>query len=761
MITTLTAQQPGPPAFVPPPQAPSDDIWRVEHPGRNDPIEKDVAMELRRRFTEGESADSEFLQNSDTELLFLSGKHWIEEDTGMDKAAELRDRGRSAFCIDLLNPSIDLVVNQVRVNKLTANFIPLSEGADKATAEIRQGLYRNIERVSKAAIARETAYQLAVSVGRGYTRIVIEDEDGPSFLRRIAIKRVDNLRSILLDPTCLDFNCADAEWGIAWDDMWKGQYQEMYQKAEAEPLDISGVDLPEQQRAVWFPKDKVRVCEYFRRKWRRREVWKLEDGTECWKEDAPFGAQPVKIKSKLDYKIEWRMMTGSQTIEKRIWPGKFVPIVLFVGREVFRGRAPKINSGLVRPAMDPSRIHDYMESRKVDEVGLSPLPHFLAYAGQLTVEQKQIVNDINRHPWSVVEMTPVMDGMGRAVQGAGWVSPSPNTAAVVQATAGSKDNLERVLNTYAPQRGSQVGDQSGRAIERIKDAGDMSHAAFPDNFNRAITHEATIINDLMDSVYTDPQAITITELDDNTRRVLINQEYVDEKTGKKKIHIFGSSASYGVAITTGPSYQSRASEAAQKLLDLSKSFPQLSMALDLIIKDLGIPNAEKYAARVRPPQFQDDEDGPSLPQVQQHLIESQQQLQQADSLIEKLMAKVKELGDTNAAKRFETWAKMAIAADNNRTALMVQEAKAGQEGAHAVLMAKLERLNMALEQPIENQGLNASGQDNTPALGGQPAAPVPSPQQSVHVQAPDGSVHEFPHQQAADQFKAAIAGPQQ
>ena len=727
---------------MPPPAPsapPSTDIWKVERPAIDDPREKEVVAELRRNFTEWQSIETEFLHNADAELDFLAGQHWIDEYNQTNRQQELWGKGRSAFTIDLLSPSVDLVINQIRINKLTANFIPLGEGADVATADIRQGLYRNIDRVSKAAIARETAYQFAVSVGRGYERVLIEDEDGPTFRRKITIQRVDNLHSIAMDPTGIDFTYRDANWGFAFDDMWKDQFVAQYGKrSDMSTIDSLGLSLGEGDRSLWFPKDKVRVGEYFRKVWRMREVWKLADGKEYWSDEAPEDSYPVRVKEKLDYTLEWRKMTGAQTLEKRIWPGKLIPIVVFVGREVFRGRRPKINSGMVRPAMAPSIIHNYATSRMVDEVALSPLPHFMAIQGQLSPEQKQLVNTINSKPWSVIEQTPMEDSEGRQLPAGQWVSPSPNISAVVESQNAAKDNLERVLNTYAPQRGAQVGDSSGKAINAIKDAGDISHAAFPDNYQRAVTYEAEVVNELMDVVYTDPQAITITQPDEKTVQVLINQEYQDQRTGKTKIHIFGESGSYGVEVGVGQHYASRQAEAVQRIIDLVGKVPQeMARSLDLIIKIL-IPGpiGDKFAQRYQPPGFTDPDEGPDAFTLNQHLQASQQQLQQADQLIKMLMDKVKALSDKTTTERLKIFAQMKMAAASDRAAVMEAEIKAGTEAAHAVLMAELEAILKSMDSQPDEEAEESTQQTGAPQAAPDANAPAAAPPQPGAAPAP-------------------------
>lgn len=709
---------------------------KVEYPDRFSTTELEVAAELRKRIVEYQTNDAEFLRNSEFEFDFLSGLQWMEEEgQRQDLSRAMASKGRSAFTIDLLTPSVELVVNGQRINKLTANFIPVGGKADDATADIRQGLYRNIERVSKAAIARETAYQMAVSVGRGYERILIEDEDGPTFTKKITIQRVDSLQSIAIDTTCLDFTYKDAAWAYAHDDLWKQHFEEEYRinpdDPEGDPrdLDLTGRGLlDDTTRNYWFPKDKVKVGEYFRRQWKRRDVLRLADGTSCWADDAPPNyvlADDGKpnIKSKMDSFIEWRKMTGTQTLEKRIWPGKMIPIVVFIGREVFRGKKPKIHSGLVRSAMAPCRIHNYMISRMVDEVALSPLPHLFAPENSLSPEQEAVVNDINSNTWSVVTYKPQQDDLGRQLPAPQWASPSPNIAAVAQSTAEAKDNLQRVLNTYAPQLGRFQGSESGRAMREVKDSGDISHAAFPDNFNRAVVHEAEIVNELMDVVYTDAQAITITDPDEKTRQVLINQEYIEKKSGKTMLHLFGIDATYGVAIQGGPSYPTRMAESAARILDLAKVLPaEIARVLDLVVKDLNIPNSDKYADRLRPPGFKSDDDMPSQQVLMQQIQDQEQNAQRADALIQQLLHKIQELGSKESIQRLQIASKERIAAAQNLTTLLGSEIKAGQEASHAVLMAELE---FYLKQLDTAQDVQAEAdQMNTPPPGG--AGPISS-----------------------------------
>jgi len=221
-----------------------------------------ICEEIRENYLLWQQQDGEFLKNADEELEFAAGEHWKDHQANKDVRQELQSQGRSAFTIDLINPSVELVVNQTRINKRSAKFIPVGEEADEKTAEVRQGLYRNIERESRAAVARETAYDYAVRVGRGYYRVLIEDEPGLTFNKRIAIRRIDNLHAVMIDQTCLEADYSDAEWGAVWDDLSIRQFRNEH--GNIADLDTQGLALPEPDREPWFTKNHVRRIEYFR-----------------------------------------------------------------------------------------------------------------------------------------------------------------------------------------------------------------------------------------------------------------------------------------------------------------------------------------------------------------------------------------------------------------------------------------------------------------------------------------------------------------
>ncbi len=691
--------------------------------GPMSPASYKVAEELRDRYTIWESMRREFLTNASEDLDFLAGDHYRGRVNGewVDMAENLRRANRTAMTIDLLQPSVDLIVNQARINKSTPNFIPVGDGADKATAEIRQGLYRNIDRESNAAVARETAYQMAVSCGEGAYRVLIEDEPGLTMDKRIKIQRIDNLNCYAHDATCLEFDDSDMEWCAFWDTISQEEFAS--EVGPDSPIEATGLSLPEPQRSPWFDNvaKRVRRIEYFRRVWKDRTVYKLKNGKLCWKEDAPkpppeydavadpMGIFPVSYLVKPTYTIERFKMTGSQVIKKYEWPGRYMPLIVVKGREVFRGSRPNILQGMVHPAKDLVRANNFAFSRLIDEVALSPLPHMFAATGTLTVDQQAVIKDINRHAWSVVMYDAKLGQDGQPLPRPEWVSFSPNISAIVAASVHSKDSLQRVLNTYAPQLGSLQADQSGRAINSVREQGDISHAQFPDNLSRALQYEARVVNDLMGHVYTDERAIFITDPDEETRKVLINTK--GQVPNGQDQHFLFTTGQYDVVTVIGPSGPTRQQEAATRLIDAMKFLPQLAqVAPDLVIRALNIPGGlgPTIEARIKPPNAQ-DENAPPIPQ------EVQQKLAQYARIVELQTKAIEEMRHTIETKQPELESKERIAFLNAMVQLKIAANKTGSEEN----MVELEHYIQLAESALDRQHEAALQQQQ---LAAQPAA---------------------------------------
>ena len=184
-----------------------------------------------------------------------------------------------------------------------------------------------------------------------------------------------------------------------------------------------------------------------------------------------------------------------------------------------------------------------------------------------------------------------------------------------------------------------------------------------------------------------------------------------------------------MTLSVGPSYDSER-DAANEFSDTLVNNPQLvALALQnpqstsakllaqaIRLKDLGAIG-DAMADAIDPPT-----DGPPIPpQVQQAVQQMQQKLQAATALVGSLQQELKE--KTNIAM-LEMQNKRVIAADKNRTDLVIQMLKDGVANAGVVLEAELRRIENTWSMLHESE--LAPTPDTGPA-GIHPVAPPPEP----------------------------------
>ena len=115
------------------------------------------------------------------------GEQWNADDIEARK-----NQGRPSLTVNRMPSFIRQVVNDARQNKPSIKVHPFDDKADPETAEVINGIIRNIEQVSKADLAYDTAIDCATSGGFGYFRVDLDYADDDTFDMDIRINRILN-----------------------------------------------------------------------------------------------------------------------------------------------------------------------------------------------------------------------------------------------------------------------------------------------------------------------------------------------------------------------------------------------------------------------------------------------------------------------------------------------------------------------------------------------------------------------------------------
>ena len=291
---------------------------------REDPDSE--VYEALHRYEEAEGVWDQVRQDGLADIRFaLNGEQWpieIEE--------QRKREGRPCLTINRLPAMYRQVVNDARQNRPSIKVRPVDNKTDAATADIYAGIIRNIESTSDADVAYDTAVACAISSGWGFWTYDIDYADDSSFDFDIKFRRILNHMSVLFDPLTQAADSSDWRFAFITEDMARTEFEKKYPGAQAVSFEGQG---PLSQG--WFGENTVRLAEYFTRDPYIKTIWKMSDGQVFDEETLKKVAEPLAAvgitaeasRQTKGYKVNYRLMTGAEDLEKKTWPGSLIPVV--------------------------------------------------------------------------------------------------------------------------------------------------------------------------------------------------------------------------------------------------------------------------------------------------------------------------------------------------------------------------------------------------------------------------------------------------
>lgn len=557
------------------------------------------------------------------------------------KVQEQRKReNRPCLTINKLNAFIRQVVNDARQNKPSIKVRPVDSGADPETAEIFNGLIRNIEQSSNADVAYDTAAEMAVSGGIGYIRVCIEYAHDDSFDRELRIERVSNPFAVYGDPNSQAADSSD--WNVAFviEPMSKDEFEAKYK--DAEPVDWEGSAYANMGEA-WGDEENVIVAEYWTREEVDREIVQLSNGQVVGADvltDESLtlleseGVTETGRRTTKSYKVTQRIMTGAEILETNEWKGRYIPIIPVYGDEV-NVEGERYFRSLIRDAKGAQQMFNFWRTAATELVALAPRAPFIGPTGAFNKDpQKWDTANTESHAYLEYEgQTPPQRQPFAGVP-----------AGHLQEALNASDDMKAIMGVYDASLGARSNETSGKAIMARQREGDVSTFHFLDNLSRAIRHTGRVLIDLIPMVYSGERVVRVLGDDGTVDTVPLNApapvkgpegEPQTDQMGNPTTRIYDLSAGkYDLTVSTGPSYTTQRQEAAEGMIQMMQAYPPLAqIAGDILFKNLDWPGAEDIAERLKPKdQAQDPEKAQMMQELQKLTQENQQLKLQAQGM---------------------------------------------------------------------------------------------------------------------------------
>ncbi len=556
--------------------------------------DSDFMKEVRDNYKESVTGWRHIYDEASNDLKFV-----YDVDSGQWPDSIRKDRekdGRPILTVNKLQKFVRQLRGDQMMNRPRIKVIPVDDKSDVRIAELYNGLIRQIEYLSTASAAYDTAYMHAISCSVGFFRLITQYSNDNSFNQDIFIKRIINPFSVHYEPYASEFEYEDARYCFIEDLMDKSEYKRKYGKDNM-------VDFESTSAATifgdWLQQDKIRIAEYFYKDTVKKKIVMLETG-----EIIPIGngittksivEQGGRIARERDvdtHIVKWCKLNGIEPLEESDWPGKDIPIIPVFGDEIVAD-GKRYYLSLARGAKGPQQMYNYWATAATETVALAPKMPFLVDHRQIKGFEKE---------WEEANLTNRMYIRYNAVQGLNKPAREPQAqipAAIMNMMQATAYDIEDHLGRYEASEGKASNERSGKAIIARVAQSDKGTYTFVDNLTRAIVCAGRQMIDLIPKIYDTPRALRIMGETGQEQLVNVNQPILDEN-GQVGIQNDLSVGEYDLIASVGASFSSKRQEMVEMLIQSMQYAPMLAPVIaPLIFKYSDYPGAEEVYQEIK------------------------------------------------------------------------------------------------------------------------------------------------------------------
>ncbi len=679
-----------------------------------------LLKEIRENFTYACDAWRDIRDEAKRDMAFISGDPWDPEERSRRQDPK---SPRPCLVLDELSQYTNQTVNEIREQKRAIKVDPIGAGANEKTAELRGNIIRQIEYDSNAQAAYITAVQNAMERSYGAFRINTAYVSAHSHNQKVTIERIANPDTVYPDPDFRQADGSDVAWTYVVDFMPKAKYKREFSNSQISSF--APETLATSPR--WISDKSIQVAEYWKLDKEEFELALMADGTSLDVAEVESGKNIIRTRKSQRHKVTQYITNGFEILEVNEWRGKYIPIIMVFGRELWVDKgsgSERMLMSQIRLARDPQQLVNYYASTEAEVIRMVPKAPFLGITGQF--ENKEKV-------WQAVNDTPVAyleyNATTEATQQAILPPPSrPQYDPPVQAMEIGKESSRRSVQSAMgisplPTAAQRQNEKSGVAIQRIKDSTQIGSFHFVDNFERSLRHAGKVIDDLLPHIYDSPRDVGIRKANQEHEVIRIN-EPVQQEDGSVITHELGD-GDHEVTISTGPSFDSERDQANSFADGILQALPTLPipdtakaqlLAMTIKLKDIG-PIGDEMADIIAPKQ-----DG-MAPQAQAAVSQLQGQLKMAEAAIQQLTAekagKMAEIQGKLQQSQMDNETKIAIAEINTKAQSTSERVQwlmdAWQEMHGAAHDAAMQSQDHAHEQALAQQSQQAVAQQQASA----------------------------------------------
>lgn len=563
--------------------------------------EEDRIAEIKENYKEAVDGWGYIYDAASDDMKFvydIDGGQWP------DSIREQRETdGRPVLTVNKLQKTLRRIRGDHKMNPSSIKVIPVDDKADPQKAELYNGLIREIEYLSTAGIAYDTAYNHAISSSIGFWRIITQfasnDMNDLQKLidQEIRIKRIINPLSVHFDPYAQEFNFEDARYCFVEEDIDKKIYKRVYPGASASNFESSTTAT---LFGDWMQGDKIRIAEYFYKDYTKKKIVMLETGevipveSKITIDALKMGGHIIAREREVEVEVvKYCKLNGVEILEESEWPTNDIPIIPMLGDEVVVD-GKRYYLSLARGAKGPQQMYNYWATAATETVALAPKMPFI-------VDHRQIKGYENE--WDEANLHNRMYIRFNAIQGVNKPSREPQAqvpAAIMNMMQATAYDVEDHLGQYESSKGETSNERSGKAIMARVQQSDKGTYLFVDNSTRSKIAGGRQIIKLIPLIYDTKRALRIRGEDGSETLTTVNNPTLGPDGQPMKENDL-SVGKYDLVATVGASYSSKRQEQTEFMMNaMQYAGPQIaSIIAPLIFKYSDAPGSQEIYGEIK------------------------------------------------------------------------------------------------------------------------------------------------------------------
>lgn len=652
-----------------------------------------VLEEMMQRFSESASYDSDNRSSYIADTEFSASNDQWEENVKV-----LRGKHRPALTFNRLNGIVKQIIGDYRQSKLAIKVIPSGSGANEDIADIWAGLIRGIEIESNADMVYVNGLECSVRGGFGWFRVLPEYESDDSFNQNLRIRPIHNPLTVYCDTSARLLSRQDARWMGVTEKIPKAELKRLYPKAK---LGINGGGFNFELIDDWGDEEQMRIAEYFTKEQKEVRLAAFENGSvvqidsdDQIKALELIGWKVTKERMSERTMVRWRKCTANEILEERLFKTRYIPLIPVLGEEVNLQGKVALRSTIYY-AKDAQRLKNYMQTAAVESVALVSKASWIGTA-------KHFEN--LGHIWDKANSMPnarlIYNFDDKAPNGPQRVAPPDQPIGELAMANQNDKEIQYTTGVFDAALGQKSNAISGVA-ESERQGQSATNTFIPvDNLRKSIEHCGRVIIDWAPEFLDTERTIRTVGIEGDSDFETINKKNYNPLLGVTTVLNDISVGTYDVVIETGPNFASERREAMTNMMKWAQSFPQQApLVADLILEDIGTPQCEVAAARVKRSLPANITTDPDSPEGQQAAAEAKQQQQQQQQI------------QTTALQQHQQQEQAKTTAEMSKSQATVVKSQA------EVLKARIDAISAISDNQNESQALKISEINDAQRLG--------------------------------------------